>query len=99
MHDFDSLKGDEIVRLGSLVLQLFHICFDRYKQHLQDHRAPHLWRETELSLRDIIAYPGIQAWWRLRSHWFTEEFVKYVNQVQQTAGPPTMYREPNVDQS
>src|SRR5262249_41013059 len=46
---------------------------------------PRVWRETEASLRDFIAYPGIQAWWRLRSHWFSEEFVKFVDQAQQTA--------------
>ena len=98
IHDFDSLEGAEIVSFGSLVLQLFHIWVETYQQHLEGHLAPHVWRETELSLRDIIAYPGIQAWWRLRSHWFTEEFVKYVDQAQQTAGPPRLYREPMKDE-
>jgi hypothetical protein len=37
-------------------------------------------------MRDLInARPGIQAWWRLYSKWFGEEFVNYVNQLQQTA--------------
>jgi hypothetical protein len=45
-----------------------------------------------------LARPGIQAWWRLRSHWFSEEFAKFVNQVQQTAKPPRLYREANPDQ-
>jgi hypothetical protein len=33
-------------------------------------------------MRDINAYPGVQAWWRSRSHWFGEKFVKHVNQLQ-----------------
>jgi hypothetical protein len=65
---------------------------------LEGHLEPRVWCEIEAPLRDIIAYPGAQAWWRLRSHWFSEEFVKFVDQVQQTAGPPRMYREPMEDQ-
>ena len=45
-----------------------------------------MWREVETPMRDLInARPGIQAWWRLYSNWFGEEFVNYVNQIQQTA--------------
>jgi len=93
IHDFDSLKGPEIVSFGALALQLFHIYGETYHQQLEGHLDPRVWRETEASLRDFIAYPGIQAWWRLRSHWFSEEFVKFVDQAQQTAGPPRLYRE------
>jgi hypothetical protein len=47
---------------------------------------------------DHPGYPGVQAWWRLRSHHFNEEFAKHINQLQQTAKPPRLYREPNPDQ-
>jgi len=43
-------------------------------------------------------YPGVQAWWRLRSHWFSEKFVKFVDQFQQTAKPPQGFREAVPDQ-
>ena len=49
-------------------------------------------------MRDFSGYPGVQAWWRLRSHWFSEEFVKHINQLQQTAKPPRLYREPMKDE-
>jgi hypothetical protein len=42
---------------------------------------------------NIIAYPGIQAWWQSRSHWFSKEFVEFVNELERTAGPPSLYRE------
>jgi len=30
-------------------------------------------------MRDVInRFPGIQAWWREISYWFSEEFVNYV---------------------
>ena len=50
-------------------------------------------------MRDINAYPGVQAWWRSRSHWYSEEgFANCINQLQQTAGPPRLYREPMEDE-
>jgi len=57
-----------------------------------------LWRGFEAALRDLSAYPGVQAWWRSRSHWFSEDFAKLVNQLQQTAKPPRMFGEPMEDQ-
>ena len=60
--------------------------------------GPRLWRGFEASMRDLNGYPGIQAWRRLRSHWFSEEFAKHINRLQETAKPARMYRESNPDQ-
>jgi hypothetical protein len=98
MHDFDSLEGADLVGFGVLMNQFFHIVSELYYQKLEGHLDPRVWREVEVPLRDIIAYPGVQAWWRLRSHWFSEEFVKFVDQAKQTAKAPSMYREPNAGQ-
>jgi hypothetical protein len=98
VHDFESLKGAELVRFGVLLNQLFHIVDELYYQQLEGDLDPRVWREVEVPMREINAYPGVQAWWRLRSHWFGEEFANYINQLQQTAKPPRMYGEPNADQ-
>jgi hypothetical protein len=98
VHGFESLKNGDLIRFGSLLLQLFYIYSEMYHQQLEGHLDPRLWRESKLSLCDIIAYPGIQAWWRLRSHWFSDEFVNFIDQVRQTAGFPRMYREPMGDE-
>jgi hypothetical protein len=72
---------------------------EMYHQHLEGHLDPRVWHEVETPMRDLInARPGIRAWWRLYSNWFGEEFVNYVNQVQQTATPPRMFREPMKDE-
>ena len=57
-----------------------------------------LWRGFEAALRDLSAYPGVQAWWRSRSHWFSEEYAKHIDQLQQIAKPPRLYREPMKDE-
>jgi hypothetical protein len=98
IHDFQSLEGADLVRFSALMLQAFRSVENMYYQRLEGHLDPRVWREFEASMRDFNAYPGVQAWWRSRSHWFTEEFGKVINQQQQTAKPPTLYREANPDQ-
>jgi hypothetical protein len=98
IHDFKSLKGADIVGFNMLMAQLFRIYEEMYYQQLEGHLDPRVWRGAEAPMRELIGYSGIQAWWRLRSHWFSEEFAKFINQVQKTAKPPRLYREANPDQ-
>ena len=64
-----------------------------YYQKLERHLDPRVWRGFEAPMRDIIAYPGIQAWWRSRAHWFSKEFGEYINDLARAAGAPSLYRE------
>jgi hypothetical protein len=83
--DFESLEGADRTRFGSLMHQLFRNGENIYYQHLQGHLDPRVWRGIEVAMREVNAQPGVRAWWRLRSHWFDEEFAKFINQQQQTA--------------
>ena len=67
---------------------MFRTIEDVYYQHLQGHPDPRVWRGLEVVMREINAFPGVQAWWRSHSHWFDEEFAKFINQQQQTAKAP-----------
>ena len=98
IHDFDSLKGADLVGFSTLMNQLFRTVEEMYYLQAAGHLEKGVWHGWETAHRDFNAYPGVQAWWRLRSHWFSEEFVKFVDQMQQTAGPPRMYREPMKDE-
>jgi hypothetical protein len=97
IRDLESLEGGDLVRFTALMNQLFYIYEEMYYQQLERHLDPRVWRETEAAMRDVNAYPGVQAWWRSRSHWFSEEFAKRVNQEQQTAKTPRLFREPMKD--
>jgi hypothetical protein len=98
IHDVESLEGADLVRFSALMNQLFRICEEMYYQQLEGHLDPRVWRGFEAIIHDVIGYPGIQAWWRSRSHWFGEEFAKLINERQQTAKPPRLYREPMGDE-
>ena len=97
IRDLESLEGGDLVRFTALMNQLFYIYEEMYYQQSERHLDPRVWGETEAAMRDVNAYPGVQAWWRSRSHWFSEEFVNHINQLQQTAKLPRLYREPNAD--
>jgi hypothetical protein len=77
--------------------QMFKLFEEAYYGQLERHMDARVWREADAAMRDYNGYPGVQAWWRSRSHWFSEEFVKHIDQLQQAAKPPRMYREPNAD--
>ena len=93
MRDFDSLEGGDLARYSALMDHQFRIYEDMYYQKVEGHLDPRVWRGFEAPMRDIIAYPGIQAWWRSRAHWFSKEFGKFVDELACTAGSPSLYRE------
>ena len=98
IHDFESLQNGDLVRFSMLMDQIFYIYQEMYYQQLEGRLDPRVWGMVEAPMGDINAYPGVQAWWRSRSHWFSEDFAKHINQLQQTAKAPRMYREPMKDE-
>ena len=98
IHDFESLEGAERIRFSALIVQLFRLYEETYYGQLEGHVAARIWRQAEVPLRDFSGYPGVQAWWRSRSHWFGEDFTNLVNQLQRTAKAPRLYGEPMEDE-
>jgi hypothetical protein len=82
IQDFASLEGADIARFGALMGQLFFIHQELYYQQLDGHLDPRLWDGLDAAMREINAYPGVQAWWRSRTDFFGKEFRKQVNQLQ-----------------
>ena len=98
IHDFESLKGADIVGFANLMNQGFFIFQELYYQQSDRHLDPRMRRGLETAMRDINAYPGVQTWWRFRSQSFGDEFANYVNHLLQTAKPPRLFREPMKDE-
>ena len=86
-HDFESLEGTDRARFGSYMHAIFRTVEDAYYQHLHGDLDPRVWRGIEVLMRELNALPGVQGWWRSHSHWFDEEFGKFVNQHQETGDP------------
>ncbi|HXX40842.1 MAG TPA: hypothetical protein VEI58_01080 [Chthoniobacterales bacterium] len=93
MHDFGANKGGSLLRFSALMDYLFRIYEDMYYQHLERRLDPRVWSGFEAIMRDMNAYPGVQAWWRTRSHWFSDRFRKFIAERQAAAGTPSLYGE------
>src|SRR4026208_2014128 len=73
IHDFESLEGADLVGFSALLGQGFRILEDSYYLQAEGQLEARVWHGYKALMRDVIAYPGVQAWWRSRSHWFSEE--------------------------
>jgi hypothetical protein len=98
IHDFESLEGNDRGRFFVLMNGEFRNFEEIYHLKAKGHLEEDVWHGWEAAMRDTNGYPGVQAWWRLRSHRFSEGFVKFVDQLQQTAKPPSGFREAIPDQ-
>jgi hypothetical protein len=83
--DFKSLEGAEQGRLAAFFHQMFRIYEEAYHGHLQGQLDARVWRDINAPMREFIAPPGVQAWWRSRSHWFNEDFAKHIDELQKDA--------------
>lgn len=93
MRDFASIEGADLPRFSGMMDHLFRIWEDMFYLKLEGHLDPRVWRGFEAPMRDIIAYPGAQAWWRSRSHWFSREFAEFIDELARAAKQPSLYRE------
>ena len=93
IHDFESLEGNDRKRFFVLMNGEFRNFEEIYYLKAKGHLEEDVWRGWEAPMRDVHGYPGVQVWWRLRSHWFSERFVKFIDQQHQTAKPPSGFRE------
>jgi len=98
VQDLKSLEGTEITRFIALAHGAFRILEEIYHLQAKGHLEKSVWRGWEAAMRDFNGLPGVQAFWRLRSYWFSDEFVKFIDQVQQTAKPPKSFREAMKDE-
>src|SRR4030095_12005051 len=96
--DFESLEGNDRGRFFVLMKGEFRNFEEIYHLNAKGHLEEDVWRGWKAAMRDVSGYPAVQTWWRLRSPWFSEKFVKFVDQIQQTAKPPRRFREATPDQ-
>jgi hypothetical protein len=98
LQDLKSLEDTEITRFTALLHGEFRNFEEIYHLKAKGHLEEDVWHGWEAAMRDTNGYPGVQFFWRLRSHWFSDEFAKFIDQVQLTAKPPRSFREAMKDQ-
>ena len=61
IHDFESLKGAELVRFSALMVEAFRRSEEMFYLQLEGRLEPYVWKGIEAGMREFSGYPGIQV--------------------------------------
>jgi hypothetical protein len=97
LHDFAALDPVDRVRF-SLTADLFFHTHESFYLHFRDGRMPReLYEPQRSNMTDFLGYPGLQAVWEFRKHYFHSAYRSMVDDAiatVRTGGPmPDLYRE------
>jgi hypothetical protein len=93
LNDFTSLSGAEVPRFSSLLGQICRQWDNQFFQWSEGLLDLQVWHGLEASVADIFAFPGTQAWWNTRAHWYSDQFRALIEEKIASGAAPTMYAE------
>ena len=91
MHDFSLLQGPELVRFSALMIHMFRLYEDQFLQLTAGDLDPQVWHGFDAAISDFCSLPGLQAWWKTRSRWFSEQFQSLIEEKMSEQRTPTIY--------
>ena len=94
IHDLASLNGAELPRFSALLGHTCRMWEDEFFQWNEGHLDLRLWHGYDAAIGDFFSFPGVQAWWKTRSHWHSEQFQSFIERKLSEQREPTMYSEP-----
>lgn len=95
---FADLDPVSKLRFSAFFNRFFNYFEGMYFSHLDRTLNASSWGKIERTLRDLIAYPGVQQWWEERKHWHTPEFEEVVAEMIARGEKPKAYASYNLHQ-
>jgi hypothetical protein len=80
LRNISDLKEHEIVQFSCFVGQIFWSWEMIFHQLSGKRLAPSVWKAQVAIMDDLLKSPGIRIWWENRKHWYSKEFVVFVNE-------------------
>ncbi len=93
IYDFAGLAPVERLRLSSALGSAFRIFDNLYNYYTEGIIDNQSWGTLEAPVDDLLAYPGIQAWWQTRKHWYSEPYQRRIEEKIAHSLRPRMYGE------
>jgi hypothetical protein len=53
-----------------------------------------VWHGLDPAIGDFFSFPGVQVWWKARSHWYSEQFQSLIERKLSEQRTPTVYGKP-----
>ena len=91
VQSFADLDAVSKLRFSAFLNRFFKNFEGMYFSHCDRILTESLWGEIERTMSDVIAYPGVQEWWKTRRHWHTEEFGRVVDAIIARGDEPKAY--------
>ena len=95
LRDFGSLDEPEKVQFSALLSRFMRMIEAMFNQHQQQRFDDKVWTGLNEALKDVSLYPGFQAWWSIREHWYNNEFRAHVARQIDRKESPRLYDEGN----
>jgi hypothetical protein len=98
VQSFTDLDAVSKLRFSSFLNRFFKNFQAMFFSHCDGMLSASLWGEVERTMSDVIAYPGVQQWWKTRRHWHTEEFARVVDGLIAKRAEPKAYSAYNLNE-
>jgi hypothetical protein len=93
LQSFPSLDTAERVQFAAHMNRTFRVVEAMFNQYRWRRIDDSVWQGLDAALKDLCTYPGTQAWWSLRKHWFCDEFQAHVLPYMNSEGRVDLYQE------
>jgi hypothetical protein len=91
VQSFANLEPVSKLRFSSFFNRFLNHFEAMYFAHGEGLLSASAWGKIERTIGDLIAYPGVQEWWKERRHWHTEEFGRIVDAMIAKGEKPIAY--------
>ena len=98
VQSFADLDPVSKLRFSAFFNRFLNYFEGMYFSHRQGILTASSWGKTERTMRDMIAYPGVQQWWETRRHWHTEDFGRIVDAIIARGAEPKAYSTYNISE-
>jgi hypothetical protein len=96
LQSFADLDPVSKVRCSAFFNRLLNHFGAMYFAHRDGLLTASSWGKVERTMNDLIAYPGMQQWWKERKHWQTEEFARVVDAIIDKGAAPKAFSSYNL---
>ena len=91
LQSFVDLDPVSKLRFSAFFMRFLNYFEGMYLSHRDGLLTAASWGKIERTMSDLIAYPGLQQWWKTRKHWHTEEFARVVDAISAKGEKPKAY--------
>ena len=81
INGISNLDDSERLRFFVIMFQVFRAAEQLHYYSVEGMVEPRIWRGFERQIIEVTSLPGVQEWWAVRRHWFSDEFQTFMDET------------------